>query len=52
MYNNVYSQLLALCVLGHERSALALAKPYGFPSGSFSFTNLDLANATNHTQNR
>jgi amino acid transporter len=35
--------LLVLCVLG---------KSYGFSSGSFSFTNLDLANATNHTRTR
>lgn len=26
--------------------------PRGFSSGSFSFTNLDLVNATNHTQTR
>ena len=35
--------MLGLCVLG---------KSYGFSSGSFSFTNLVLANATSHTQNR
>ena len=35
--NNVYRQLLGLCVLG---------KSYGFPSGSFSFTNL-VANQRN-----
>jgi hypothetical protein len=35
--------LLVLCVLG---------KSYGFSSGSFSFTNLVLANATNHTRTR
>jgi hypothetical protein len=29
-----------------------LGKSFGFSSGSFSFINLDLANATNHTQTR
>jgi hypothetical protein len=39
----VYSSLLVLCVLG---------KSVGFSSGSFSFANLVLANATNHTRTR
>ena len=38
-HNNVYSQLLGYRLLGNS-------------SGSFLFTNLVLANATNHTQTR
>ncbi|MGK0447795.1 MAG: hypothetical protein ACJA2M_001574 [Polaribacter sp.] len=37
MQNNIHSQLLSLSVLG---------KPYGFSSGSFSFINIVLTNAT------
>ncbi|MCD2259121.1 hypothetical protein [Psychroserpens luteolus] len=38
--------MLVLCVLGHERSELALARSYGSSSGSFSFANFNLTNAT------
>ncbi len=42
-HNNVYSQLLGYRLLGNS---------FGISSGSFLFTNLVLANATNHTQTR
>ena len=42
-YNNVYNQLLDYRLLGNS---------YGISSDSFLFTNLVLANATNHTRTR
>jgi hypothetical protein len=42
-HNNVYGQLLGYRLLGNS---------FGISSGSFLFTNLVLANATNHKQTR